>query len=440
MPGTSARQTRTPRTDPAATSNAATYQPLRKPTIVLFGDSRTDDCDVSTDDFSDSTVTSTLNAYTTNMSWFDWGQAALVNGPVFDVLRNAGVGGNTTTQMAARLQADVLAYKPSHMTLWGGTNDGWTTTADVDATVTRMVSMIQQANAAGIYVFLISETVSSTKGNTFNQLVLYYNDRLRGYAAMNPNVEFWDFNSLFINPASTTGTPLTTMTRDGTHLSALGASTIGVNVVAKKLARFSTTLAVLPTSPIDSMGNNTNVRNVLSNPLMPFTTGGTAGGTGDTGQLPDSWSTSGAGAATGVFSTPARADGFGNDLKAVLTATASGSKFITMTVAPTRLVAGVPYVLEAAVSLSAVSAPVSVLAFFLQGFATAGTYQRGIGLNEQALTSADALAPFTGIFRSRKFIMPTGINTASLQLLTRFGAAGGSATVTLGRVSLKRVD
>lgn len=89
-------------------------QSLRKPTIVLCGESRTADCD-----FVDS-----FSGYSTNMSWFDWGQANLPQGPVFDVLRNAGIGGNTTTQMQARMAADVLAYSPSHMTLWGGTNDG----------------------------------------------------------------------------------------------------------------------------------------------------------------------------------------------------------------------------------------------------------------------------------------------------------------------------
>lgn len=68
---------------------------------------------------------------------------------MFDVLRNAGIGGNTTTQMQARMAADVLAYSP-HMTLWGGTNNGWTTTAHVDATFARMAAMMDTARAAGI--------------------------------------------------------------------------------------------------------------------------------------------------------------------------------------------------------------------------------------------------------------------------------------------------
>jgi lysophospholipase L1-like esterase len=412
-------------------------QPLRKPTIVLFGDSRTDDCDVANGDPTDTANNTTLNLYSTNMSWFDWGQCALAGGPVFDVIRNAGVGGNTTTQMLARFQTDVVARQPSHMTLWGGTNDGWTTTADVDATYARMVNMLGQARAAGIYVFLISETTSSTKGTSFPPFVQYYNELLRGYAASNLGVEFWDFNSLFVNPAATTGYPLASMTRDGVHLSAYGASTLGQQVVAKKLARFSTSLTSLPNSLIDTMGNNTAVRNVLSNPLMQGA-GGTLG-SGDTGTLPDGWSSSGA--PTAACSVPARGDGYGNNLRAAITATASGGKFFNLAVTPARLTPGKQYVLEAGIGITAPTnlVTLSVIAQFIVG----GTvYSRGFGLNEQSPAAGDGVAALaSGVIRSRIFTAPTGVTytSASLVLTARFSGAG-SATVDLGRVALKAVS
>jgi lysophospholipase L1-like esterase len=38
---------------------------------------------------------------------------------------NSGICGDTTAGMLARLDRDVLAYKPSHVIIMGGTNDIW---------------------------------------------------------------------------------------------------------------------------------------------------------------------------------------------------------------------------------------------------------------------------------------------------------------------------
>jgi len=408
-----------------------------KPTIVLFGDSRTDDCDLTTADIGDAAVNSALNAYCTNMSWFDWGQASLASGPVFDVISNSGIGGNTTTQMLARIQADVIAYAPSYMTIWGGTNDGWATVADVDATFARMVAMIQAARAANIYVFVISETTSSTKGATFPNLVQYYNEKLRGYAASNSGMEFWDFNSVFINPTGPTGYPLTSMTRDGVHLSAFGAMTLGQKVVAPKLARFTTALAMLPNSVIDTTGNNGNVRNAVSNPFMTGSAG--VNGGGDSGTLPNSWSATGT--PTAAHSVAARPDGFGNDLTAVITAASANGKFYTQTLNPARILPGIPYVIEASIGI-ALATNLFGLSLIAQLNSAANSYSRGFGLNEQAPAAGDTLAALSGgIIRSRKFMVPAGtvLTSATLVLTARFAGAGG-ATIKLGRVALKRVD
>lgn len=412
------------------------YTPLRKPTIVLFGDSRVSDCDISNSDATDTANNTALNLYSTNISWFDWGQANLVGGPVLDVIRNAGTGGNTTTQMQARFQADVIDKRPSYVAIWGGTNDGWTTTAHVDASYDRMVDMMDRARNAGIYVFLISETTASTKGATFPSLVLYYNERLRGYAARNQGVEFWDFNAYVVNPTSTAGYPLTAMVRDGLHLSAFGAATLGQQVVAKKLARLTTPVAQLPISMIDTMGNNSNVRNVLSNPLMQGTAG-TLDGT-STGTLPDGWSSSGS--PTAVVSVPARADGYGNNLRTAITASGAAGKFYQQTIATSRLTAGSKYVVEASLGIASPTNlfAVSLIAQFFNG---ATVYSRGFGLNVQTPV-ADTLPAMTdAVIRSRVFVAPTGFTytSAALVLTVRFGAAG-SATIDLGRVAVKKVD
>jgi lysophospholipase L1-like esterase len=402
--------------------------PLRKPTIVLFGDSRTADCSYSNLP-ADGTAT---QFYSTPVSWFDYGQAFRAGGPVFDVLANAGVGGNTTTQMLARMDTDVIALKPSHMTLWGGTNDPWTSFAEVDNTMGRMAQMMDKARAAGIYTFLISETTANSKGTTFPKYVAYHNELLRAYAATNAGVEFWDFNAIITNPADANGYHKSALLRDGLHLSPLGATTIGRDVVAKKLARIGTELAQLPVAQIDTMNLSTGSRNVANNPIMQGTTGTLSGG--QTGTVPTSWAISGI---ASTQSVPARADGVGYDLKTDLTAAAAGSHYSTLTVDPARLVAGAKYVLEAAQSIDAATG-LSAISLTASMFVGGAQHQRGFGFRVQSLVASDALVTGDLVIRSRPFTCPSGVTGANVvQQISMSGS--GSATVRLGRLAWRRI-
>lgn len=401
--------------------------PLRKPTIILFGDSRTGDCS-----FDDAT-----NGLTTNLDWFTWGQANTPTGPVFDMIRNAGIGGNTTTQMLARIDTDVLAHNPSHMTLWGGINDLWTSFADVDATYGRMVQMMTKARAAGVYVFLISETTASTslKGNNYPIWVQYYNDKLRAYAATAAGVEFWDFNAHIIDPLSTVGQPRSGILRDGVHLNVKSASTIGKLAVAPRLARFGTTVTQLPHSIIDSQYYNTALNNALTNPLMTGATGSKSAG--HTGTLPDGWNSNGT--PTAVCSVVPRTDGYGNDVKLEISASAAGSMSLVNTITSTRFTPGATYVIEASLS---VSNPVNLYSVALLGqfFNGATTYTYGHGNTVQGSVDGDNMVASTSlILRSKKFIAPAAFTSTSMALTIRFAGAG-SGTVMLGRVAWRRVS
>lgn len=397
------------------------------PLCVTFGDSRT----------ADRTYDDAANTITTNLDWFTWGQAVNGSGPVFETI-NAGIGGNTTTQMLARMDADVIAREPSHMTLWGGTNDGWSSYTDVDASFSNMVAMLGKAYNAGIYVFLISETTASTplRLSPFAMYVQYYNDKLRAYAATHPNVEFWDFNSRLIDPLSTTGQPKNTYFRDGLHLNARGASMLGKEVVAPRLERFGTALTQLPNAVVDSRFYGASAANVITNTLMQGTGGGRA--SGHTGSLPDGWTSSGAPAA--VCSVDARADGFGNDATLAVTASAASSFSIVNTVSPARLQAGRAYVVEAALDITS---PTNLYAVSLLGqFFNSATpvLTGGHGNSVQAAASGESLVAMGPlIIRSRPFVAPAIFTSTSLAFTLRFAGAG-SATVKLGRVAWKSVD
>jgi lysophospholipase L1-like esterase len=398
----------------------------RKSTVVLFGDSRPANCDYNVDP----------NSYSTNLSWWDWGSSLVAGGPPMDVVYNAGIGGNTTAQMQARLQTDVLAYSPGYATLWGGTNDGWLSASDVDASYQRMVQMIQTMNAAGIYVFVISETTSNAKGTTFPALVAYYNDKLRQYCAQSSGCEFWDFNRLVVDPALATGYNKSTMLYDGVHLGPLGASTCGKQEVAARLARFKTNLCTLVHSQVDTQGVNANSRNIFSNPLM-LGSGGTPG-SGNSGTLPNSWTGATSASVAAAYSTPARADGIGNDLQAVYTATGSGTHFTTQTGTFSRIVPGQRYVIEAALKLTS-AVNVSGVSLTVSMFQGGTLYRRGWGYNVQASGSGDSLVDFDGVIRSRIFTAPAGTYTALTADLRVLFAGAGSLTANLGRFSMKAV-
>lgn len=71
----------------------------------------------------------------------------------------AGVGGNTTRHMLARLEKDVIAKKPEWMTLNSGINDaGPLSVEEFGANLTKIVD---QASAAGIKVILMTSTVGA---------------------------------------------------------------------------------------------------------------------------------------------------------------------------------------------------------------------------------------------------------------------------------------
>lgn len=402
---------------------------LKAPKIVLFGDSRTADCG-----YSDATTN-----VVTNLSWFDWGQyhagAAYV-----DVVANAGIGGNTTSQMLARVQSDVLAHNPDYCTLWGGTNDGLASTAAADAAFANMVSIMEQLRRRGVHVFLISETTGAPPLRTtpFPAVVQYYNDKLRAYAASNKGVDYWDFNSILTDPTNANGYSKSGWTRDGLHLGALSASTIGKLVVAPALQKIGRqNLAVLPCSQVDSLGNNTYVTQALSNVMCINSTGG-SNGSGHSGTLPSGWTSSGS--HTVVHSVVARPDGFGNNIQAAITAAAAGSYYLNSGIGAGRVVPGGKYVIEGSFEIDG---PVALYRFgvALQVYVGATLYKYGIGQQVQVPTGSDGMiAVSNGVFRSRVVTVPDSITPTSQELSVSCGFSGaGSATMRIGRLGVRRV-
>lgn len=92
---------------------------------------------------------------------------------------NAGVTGNTTAQMLARLSTDVLAYTPKLVTVLGGTND---ITQSVSAATTKanLASIVTTLQAAGIAVVMC--TIPPRQDTTSGSSTAGLNAWIRQYA------------------------------------------------------------------------------------------------------------------------------------------------------------------------------------------------------------------------------------------------------------------
>lgn len=155
LPGASA----SPGTKPTATATAvanpgATPAVDRtKPVVVGFGDSIT-------------------------YIPFSWFRQVCTAAVVLKNCQNSGIRGNTTTQMMARIDKDVLAYKPSLVIMMGGTNDlriGGRATS----IVRRLDLMVDQIRASGATVVLCTVPPRSK----YEKQALALNASIRAYAA-----------------------------------------------------------------------------------------------------------------------------------------------------------------------------------------------------------------------------------------------------------------
>jgi lysophospholipase L1-like esterase len=96
----------------------------------------------------------------------------------------AGVGGNTSRDMLARLQKSVLDQKPDWLTLSCGVNDVWhgITGCDLPTYEKNITSIVDQARQAKIRVMILTATMIQEVDNPFTAKQVPYNDFLRQLA------------------------------------------------------------------------------------------------------------------------------------------------------------------------------------------------------------------------------------------------------------------
>jgi lysophospholipase L1-like esterase len=409
----------------------------RKPanTIAFLGDSFTD---MSED-------TTGLNSYRAGRGFITWALQRL--GQRLQIVAapgtvNGGITGQTTTQILARVQQDVIDVKPGYAHVLAGTNDMITGVAfaTIQANLTAIYDAIQNAG-----IRLIAGTIAPYSGATTTQLVTIerINNFIRDEALTRPGMIIADYHSVLAGADGNyrvVGT--TAYTGDGTHASTGGAMRMG-KVLAEALTTQVPAVNILPTSNVDAGGNAASFAkpNLLTNPM--FT--GTAGtvGTQATGQVADSWvvSTYTASDLTGVTASKvARTDGkAGTWQQFALTNVSQKLRFQQTLNLGTNLAAGdivwgaIEYELESITDLDLFRVQLSTFDAN-NGFANRGTVidldLNGADINTIPL---DNNLPATGILRTPTLTTPA--NATGLTFSFDISAVG---TIRLGRPVLRR--
>lgn len=375
-------------------------------------------------------------------------------GAPFDIVANAGIGGNTTPMMLGRLDTDVLTYSPDFCTLLGGVNDiryastssgnptiaAANTAAARDQAFQNIKAICRRLIGAGVTPILCTLLPVSSADAGFaisTPEILKYNDMLRAFALSNKSIILADiFGSLVDNTASdnralTTGA--SPVLSDTVHVNAIGAFRVG-RAAADAVRRYAPIAMPLISSNADTYTFSPMSANRQPNPLLVATAGGV--GAGVTGQVATGLVASCTGGVTAAASVVARTfandgDNYGFNQRLVATATATG----VMTVR------------SAGVSIAFNPGDEALSDFVLKISSTSGVQYMNFdltigigGVDYHAYLDTGSNNGFpngedhTKTIRIPKFKLPVGAVTAvTLYTNVAFNAAGG-ATIELGRL------
>jgi lysophospholipase L1-like esterase len=150
----------------------------------------------------------------------------------------AGVSGNTSKDMLARLDKDVLSKKPDWMTLSCGVNDVWhgVNGVELEPYKQNITSIVDQATAAGIKVIILTATmISEEQAAPNNQKLMAYNDFLRDLAAKR-HFPLADLNAdmqaaLVQQKAMVPNFKGNLLTKDGVHPNGIGHEMMAAGVL-----------------------------------------------------------------------------------------------------------------------------------------------------------------------------------------------------------------
>lgn len=374
--------------------------------MVWFGDSITNNGQGGT-------------AYQPNGFWC-WAQFFL--GHAFYTMKNAGVAGDRTDQMLARIGSDVLAYKPGWCHVLGGTNDVGQA-VPVATIKTNLTAIWDTLDRAGVRVIAGTIPPRNTYTGTMLADTLALNAWIRAQGRLRRNLIVVDYFATLCSPAGNTyassGEAGQALTPDGIHPGNAGAPRMG-KALANALAGI-----LPPNKNLISTEGDTN--NVL--PYNRYTAGTLATDTPPTG-----WTQSVTGGSL-TYSRVARTDMvLGNDLRVVVPSGASGNIGNPNALLSTnRFSIGDQLVGLLEITRTAVdsAAALQTSGFTLQLYALGpNTFTTDMGWTS-GMNDNMPFWDMSGVLRTPPLTVPSGTTQMKLQLVF-----GGGQTFTLGRAGI----
>lgn len=406
---------------------ARLYKPLLTDVLVL-GDSRAFQCTKG------------------NVGFTDWAVSETGGLAAFPLALNKGIDGNTTSQMLARLQTDVIANSNAFdvMVHFGTGNDrikGMT----LEQTIRNLEYMYSALIKRGKIVIAIAETpvmganVGLPAQQTANHFAVhnwYLNVAPSlGVVVVNP----WDE---MVDPASGSNFwPLGGLTGDGLHPTAAGARIIG-RKVAEALKRLFTFPAVLPTANVAYDAALVPGGSLIPNSLLTGTNGVLGGGSNATGQLASSCTLLGSDLNGLAVAASKEAADFGFKQVLRITGMPSGTTptlTLEQSVDVSKLAVGQR--LRAVAGWEFISVNTSVLQVALQIVAVgaSGTTVAQIGQNQE-LNHAMPIGTIAGTLVTQTLALSEVPTSLKLRLSIIFkSGTGQDATIKLRQADLTRL-
>lgn len=224
---------------------------------VVLGDSIT---------YQGATWSSSVQGYTARGFW-TW--ARVLSHQAIDVVHNAGKGGDTTTQMLARLATDVIDYDPQLVIIMGGINNlgglnqgPQTCVRDMREMVARLTDMGKDVIVAGILPVGNAYTNFTLQ---LQQRIRYVNDKYREICGSFRGARYWDTWPAFVNPTDTNAEGIAGYYYDASelHPSSLGAFALGSSLATVLTSMYPQVKALLASDGDDRSTSSVTLTSVV---------------------------------------------------------------------------------------------------------------------------------------------------------------------------------
>ncbi|PYY49022.1 hypothetical protein DEJ03_00320 [Curtobacterium sp. MCLR17_043] len=182
---------------------------------------------------------------------------------------NAGVSGDTTAKMLARVKKDVIDYNPAVCVVLGGTNDS-ATPVPVDDFAANITKIVTYLRTAGIVPVLC--TIPTINSTAQRPVIVNYNTWLRRYCAVQ-GIRMLDFYALTVDPATGNLLQSTMGNTDGTHPGNIGNALLGkytADTLAPLVGAATTPLASDNTDTLNLVPDGLNYGSVTNGLAAPW--------------------------------------------------------------------------------------------------------------------------------------------------------------------------